>query len=154
MRHRNGGRSPAHTKTAHSNTSTGLLLKINTVCSWCQTKRTGDPPLSPLWVYWRISSSSSLHHLFSPSPLTSPFDIMGAGVSHITLLHNIYLRRIREQMTKSNMSVTPSASPSYHIMTKSPDGWWTNRVWVCQKRWQHYTHFLKTGDHKGWNHKR
>lgn len=25
------GRSPAHTKTAHSNTSTGLLLKINTV---------------------------------------------------------------------------------------------------------------------------
>lgn len=152
MRRWSGGRSPAHTKTAHSNTSTELLLKINTVCSQCLTKRTGDPPLPTLWLYWRISSSSSLHHLFSQShPLTSLLYIMGAGVLHTTLLHYVYLRSLREQMTKSDMTVTASASSSYHKL-------WLNLLMAdeltgceCVGRDDRTICFLKTGDHQGWN---
>lgn len=41
------GRSPAHKKTAHSNTSTELQLKINTAWKWKRDKKNRrNPPLS------------------------------------------------------------------------------------------------------------
>lgn len=66
-----GGRSPAHTKTAHSNTSTVLLLKINAVWKQESDKKNRRPSSPPHCGYnWRTYSSSSPRHLFC-QPLPS-----------------------------------------------------------------------------------
>lgn len=97
-----------------------------------QTKRTGDPPLPPLWVHWRMYNSSSLQHLFSQSLLTSAWRIVGEGVLRYTPLHYVSLGSQREQMTKAGVSIS-----SLLLSTKyNQFAWWQTNEQTISLWWK------------------
>ena len=86
MRCWRGGGSPARTKTAHSNTSTELLLKINTI--WKRASHKKNTRLSPCYEYdWCTSDSSHGNHI--QSLLTSVLCVVVSGFLHHALLHYV-----------------------------------------------------------------
>ena len=109
------GRSPAHTKTAHSNTSAGLLLKINSV--WKRVRQKEQETLLSLpavAVLTHVRLLLSTPTLQAISTRTSAWRFAGGGVLHYALLHYVDISSPREQMTKAGRQAGRHGLLTYH----------------------------------------
>lgn len=97
---REAGRSPAHTKAAHSNTNAGQLLKINPDWKQASDKKSRRPSSLPTVGTIDACMTPPLYAIFtSQSLLTSGWRTVGFYATHCS---TTYLNRT-EQMTKASV---------------------------------------------------